>query len=516
MKPKKLPTSQYLVPLFLSLIFLPLGVAQNDCGDLTDTAAQSVATTCVQAADVTLSESSTVSSVNLANLRNIKGDLNLQGSNLQSFQAANLESVTGDFTLISSKLSQLSIPKLSNITGDVYFNFSISPLTTITLDLAAVSIDTDFACIDCLNIQRINIGVTPTSPKGNRTLELYQLNALNTLSITGVEFATVNISAASISSLPNIWAENSNLIKLFSLPALGNVTVSTKSVGNVAIAGVTSPVFNFAALSTVTDTFDFIQTDTSTLLLPELLTVTNGVTISLNEKLPSFSIPKIETISDLAIANNSILTDVSFAALKTVGTIAIEYNDNMARIDLATWFPSLSQVTSYIAVIGTFNNITLPNLQSGNGVRAPSITIISSVELDCDIVRNEIISKQAVQDISNFQCTSGPKGTKPSATTNPSSPASTSPSTTDVGKTGDNGSGSVGSHKNVGAIAGGVVGGVVVLVALAALVLFFLKRREPTPPGETTGQTKVGGIESHVGGIEDSGRNIGGVASTGT
>ncbi|KAF3905065.1 hypothetical protein AA313_de0208073 [Arthrobotrys entomopaga] len=240
------------------------------------------------------------------------------------------------------------------------------------------------------------------------------------------------------------------------------------------------------------------------------------MTISINENLPRFSIPKIETISDLAIANNSILTDVSFGALKTVATIAIQYNDNMARVDLGAWFPSLSQVTRYMAVTGAFNNITFPNLQKGAGVKAPSITIVSSVELDCDLARSEVISKQAIQDIANFQCTSGPKGTKPSATSNPPSPASTSSSTTDVGKTGDSGNKSGQSHTDVGAIVGGVVGGVVVLAALAVLVRYLLKRHEPTPPEANVGDNKLGGIESHVGGIEDSDRHIGGVASVGT
>ncbi|EPS37965.1 hypothetical protein H072_8325 [Dactylellina haptotyla CBS 200.50] len=486
-------------------------LAQNDCGDLTNI--QTAASSCVRAADVTISTSATFPTLNLANIRNIQGDFDVRGSNLQSVVANSLSSITGDFTIICSKLTELSIPKLSNLTGDLYFELSDSPFSDPTLALASISVDSDFSFVKSPNIQRISLNVSPAPPDGNRTLTIGELYALNTLQVTGVKFATVDISTAPLSTLPDVWLENANLIRLASLGALSNISISTKTLGSgIIISGIGSPVVQFIALTSLDGDFDFIQTETSSLLLPELQTIGRGLTISLNTNLASLSLPKITTITDLAVANNSALLDVSFDSLATVGTIAFLGNDYLTTIDLAAWFPRLSQVTRYIVVAGAFSNITFPDLQGGVGIKAPSITLTSSVEIDCDAIKSEAVSKQAVQDISNLQCSSGPKGSRPTVTeTRPASSATGSTSNTTPSDVGSN----EGSHKNVGAIAGGVVGGVV-LLAIITLIIWYYRRRPapvvPTGPGSTIpSHGKVGGIEDDIGGIEDGGHGAGGI-----
>ncbi|KAK6514429.1 hypothetical protein TWF506_008822 [Arthrobotrys conoides] len=499
---------------FLGLsLALPKTVAQTDCGDLLDATAESAPGRCTTAADVTLTDNSSVTTVNLRNIQTVGGDLDLRGPALETLSGPSLTNITGDFTIQSSKLSQLEIPRLSGIGADLFFELLKSPLNVVNLSLSTIANDNDIVFVQSPNIQRIFLSVSPSTETGNRSLSIDSLYSLSALEIEGVQFTTVNITATAISSIPNIWPSAANKIQLYSLGLLGNLSVAVTSVqSSLILAGIGSPSANFPNLTTIGGDFNLIQTDTVDLSLPRLRSVAGGFTISLNDKLQSVSVGAVEGISDLAFANNSILADIYFPELNTLDVLSLQYNDYMTSLDLQTWFPKLSQVSQYITLQGQFDNLTFPNLQNGVGIKAPLITVVSSVELDCDAVRNEAIEKQAIVDISNFECTSGPKGSKPQVTGSQTRP--TNPSSTDNnGSNGGDKSATGKSSTNIGAIVGGTIGCVVFLVAALVLAWIFVRRRKPSVGGMQNASNAVGGIEENMGGIDDPGREAGGISS---
>ncbi|KAK6513547.1 hypothetical protein TWF281_005170 [Arthrobotrys megalospora] len=504
----------------LGLIFsLPTALAQtaSGCGDLVDAAATLAPSSCVSVADVTVSNNSPVTGVNLGNIQTIGGDLDLRGADLESIEAPSLVDITGDFTIQSSKLSSLEVSKLSSLGGDLSFELSDSPLTNVNLNLSKIAVDSDFSFLPSGNIQRLSLSVTPSTSAGNRSLVIDSLFALSVLQIQGVEFTAVNITAASLSSIPNVWAPTVDGIKLYSLGLLGNISVPVNTVGSsVALAGIGSPSVLFQNLTTIGGDFSLIQTETVELSLPRLRSVSGGFTVSQNDDLRSVSVGSLESVSNMAFANNSVLAEILFPELETLGVLALQYNNYMTTLDLQNWFPELSEVTEYITLAGQFDNVTFPALQNGVGIKAPHITVISSVELDCDAVKNEVIAKQAIGDPANLVCTSGPKGSKPSVTGSPTSSTSPSPTSTNGSNGGDgsgNGSSAGKSSTNVGAIVGGTIGGVVFLIVVAVLAWVYVRRRKPESPGGQATSNKVGGIEDHVGGIDDAGQSAGGITS---
>ncbi|KAK6332678.1 hypothetical protein TWF730_004338 [Orbilia blumenaviensis] len=513
-----LRASEFQTPCVLKLfgfflLFLPEVFAQAGCGDLIDTAAGSVPASCVEVGDVTVTAPS-VATVNLRNVEVVSGDLGLRGPSIDSLDAASLVNITGDFTIQSSKLSQLHIPRLSSLGGDLLLNLSDSPLTNIGLGLSAVAVGGSYTFIQSPNIQRISLSVSPNAALGNRSLAIDGLYSLDVLEIDGIDFTKVNITATSLSSIPDIWASTQDWVEIYSLGLLGNISITTSSVrSSVMLAGIGSPSVVFPALATIGGDLNFIQTDTIDLSFPSLRSVSGGFIVSINDKLQSLSVGRVETISDLAFANNTLLANIFFPELRTLDILTIQYNDYMTVLDLQSWFPKLSQVSRYIILQGQFNNVTFPLLQNGIGIKAPLITIVSSVELDCEAVRSEAIDKQAISNIDNLECTSGPKGTKPSVTSSPARPGNPPPTPTGTSNNiGEFGGGN--SSTNIGAIVGGTIGGVVFIAAISALVWVYMRRR-PRGGGQHREEApaKMGGIEEHVGGIHDPGRDAGGIKS---
>ncbi|KAK6339145.1 hypothetical protein TWF718_008568 [Orbilia javanica] len=498
---------------FLCLsVLLPKVITQTDCGDLLDAATELVPGTCIEVADVTLSDNSSVTAVNLRNVQTVGGDLDLRGPALETLDGLSLVEITGDFTIRSSAFSELRIPKLSRIGGDLFFELSDSSLNTINLNLSNIAIDSELVFVRSPNIQRISLSVSPDAAVGNRSLAIDSLYSLNVLEIDGLGFTTINITATSLSVIPNIWPSAANQIRLYSLGLLGNLSVPSNTIeSSMTLAGIGSPNVIFPQLTTIGGDFALIQTNTVEISFPELRSVSGGFAVSINDRLQGLSVGAVERISELAFANNSVLTDIHFPELSTLDILSLQYNDYMTSIDLQTWFPKLSQVSRYISLQGQFDNVTFPNLHNGVGIKAPLITVISSVELDCDAVRNEVIEKQAISDISNLECTSGPKGSRPSPTRTATGPAS--PHSTETGGLAGAGGSNGAKSTNVGAIVGGTVGSVVFLAAAVVLAWIFVQRRKPFSMDAQSTQHTVGGIEENVGGIDDPGRGAGGISS---
>lgn len=153
------------------------------------------------------------------------------------------------------------------------------------------------------------------------------------------------------------------------------------------------------------------------------------------------------------------------------------------------------------------------------GFVASDIYITSTFEIDCDAIRRDMDRLNQDRDPSlAFSCNSGPKGSKPSFidTAPQSTETSEGGNTTETDNHGESDEldASIGSRKKTDAIVGGVTAGVVALVLIGVVFWQFRNRLIiPKPPSHPRAEeTKLGGIEEEVGGIQDSGREVGGIA----
>lgn len=246
-----------------------------------------------QTYDGSISISSDVSgNIAIDGVRKITGDLianNVTG--LTGLSAQNLQEVEGSFELTSlTVLTSLNFPVLTKL----------DTISWITLPaLQGLSFTTGVQELNGLEISDTELS----------SLDGINLEVADTIIVTNNRYLTsINMQLGNVTDSIILGANSKDLVIEFpNLIWANNMTISNCSE------------FTAQSLETVNGSVAFYYSTFKTLSAANLTEVGGDLTFVANNELTNISMPMLESVGSLAIANNSALEEVNgFAALATI------------------------------------------------------------------------------------------------------------------------------------------------------------------------------------------------------
>ncbi|KAF2712394.1 hypothetical protein K504DRAFT_452589 [Pleomassaria siparia CBS 279.74] len=304
---------------------------------------------------------------------------------------------------------------------------------------------------------------------GPSTIDLTGLTSIiGNLDIENVN-ALTSLSSSTLTAATSLTLNNLPVLSNLSFPALANFTAlrwfNLPNLEDCAVAT--------GALSAEVQVVTILNTGLRSL---EWLTwpVGSHLNISSNDELREFSIPysTIEAGSALTLTKNPALSSFNVSLLSEIyGGLQIYGNNAITQLS----FNALAAIGGYLQLSGTFNNVTMPNLDGING--ALRVETTGDIDALCD---NLLTNKQLN---GHYDCTSNSQKLimNPSVTAFASSTATSTAtavavtiSTTISTSDGDSGTSMMISNK---AKAGIAVAVILFTFFVVACTIFCMRRR---------------------------------------
>ncbi|KJX96450.1 gpi-anchored cell wall organization protein ecm33 [Zymoseptoria brevis] len=255
-------------------------------------------------------------------VRKITGDLianNVTG--LTGLSAQNLQEVEGSFELTSlTVLTSLNFPVLTKL----------DTISWITLPaLQGLSFTTGVQELNGLEISDTELS----------SLDGINLEVADTIIVTNNRYLTsINMQLGNVTDSIILGANSKDLVIEFpNLIWANNMTISNCSE------------FTAQSLETVNGSVAFYYSTFKTLSAANLTEVGGDLTFVANNELTNISMPMLESVGSLAIANNSALEEVNgFASLATISG-AVDFDGAFTAVEL----PKLDDVRGAFTIVSS-------------------------------------------------------------------------------------------------------------------------------------------------------------------
>lgn len=271
---------------------------------------------------------------------------------------------------ISKDLSgELAIEGLKEIKGNLIANgSSITGLSSLTLQK-----------LGGIQLTQLNdmLAIRLSSLKEISEIKIDTLPILNELAFgsSGVTQAdSIIISNTNLNDLSNLKL---NSVKSFSINNNGALKTFESDVVNITTEFI---VENNGKDMEITlnklKTAGELQLSNIKKFEAPLMTKAAAIKLQTNEELEDFKAPNVTSVDNsITIIDNKKLGNVSFPKLTTIGDMTIQNNTAMKEI---AGFPQLQFVTSAIKLYGDFEKVELPKLKLVNG----TVTVTSSTDIE--------------------------------------------------------------------------------------------------------------------------------------
>ncbi|KAI9162880.1 Protein ecm33 [Paramyrothecium foliicola] len=267
--------------------------------------------------------------VSLPKLRSVQDTYAITGG-IRKITIKQTEQVTAKelFRVWSSNVEQFSIPGLISVEGEANVDsnaelkeLDLSDLSTVGSSLR-VQTNGKLSTIDFKDLKRVD-----------GDIQFYQNPALTDLTLPNLEFADT-ISITSNGPNPSVFMPR--------LSALGNFnTTETSTFEDIGD-------LDLPFLSEVTGGLGFQSTNLADLTIPALKSLNGSITAKKNAKLEVLALPRLQSLGDIFVESNDLLSNFTANALTQAGTISIK-GKGLTNIE----FFALKKVTGDFKISGT-------------------------------------------------------------------------------------------------------------------------------------------------------------------
>ncbi|KAF9983610.1 hypothetical protein BGZ75_004907 [Mortierella antarctica] len=290
-------------------------------------------------------------------------------------------SFSGTLTVSGTSLSSLSWPALTSLTGSISVssnpNLNVLSLNGLESSTGTISLfnNTILSAFNVPNLETINVLEIVTAPN-LRQLPLPSVNSLNTLKVedTGLDNSGA-LPWTTLRKVMDLGVSNNKFLKAIDMPSL--ITVSGRFV--VAANGLMEGKGPGSSLhlNNLTSVSNCTLRHLTDIEVPALTSV--GSSLAFDEtSIKDIIVPNLQTVGQtLSIVSNNLLSNVSFAELTTIGgALLIANNTALTTVD---GFGKLKDISGVLNMRGAFTTVSLPAVSTVQG----GMSVLSSTNFDC-------------------------------------------------------------------------------------------------------------------------------------
>ncbi|KAF9565480.1 hypothetical protein EC968_004156 [Mortierella alpina] len=288
---------------------------------------------------------------------------------------------SGSLTVSGTSLSSFSWPALTSLTGSISIssnaNLNVVSLDGLESSTGSISLfnNTILSAFNIPNLETINALEIVTAPN-LRQLPLPSVHSLNTLKVedTGLDNSGA-LPWTTLQKVIDLGVSNNKFLKAIDMPnlttVLGRFVIAANGLMEGKGQGSSLHLNNLTSVSNCT------LRHLTDIEVPALTSV--GASLAFDEtNIKEIMVPNLQTVGQtLSIVSNNVLSNVSFAELNTIGgALLIANNTELTTVD---GFGKLKDISGVLNMRGAFTTVSLPAVSTVQG----GMSVLSSTNFDC-------------------------------------------------------------------------------------------------------------------------------------